>query len=143
MWVADLNATGEVLAFDGGAVEVQVGAFRVRTRRSSLELRDKASVRPATDDERHVSLPPAPAVSLELQLRGMRQRDAVSALDKYIDDAYRSQAPFVRIVHGKGQGVLRKAVREYLSKHPLISSFRSGAEGEGDTGVTIARFDGG
>jgi DNA mismatch repair protein MutS2 len=44
------------------------------------------------------------------------------------------------VVHGKGTGALRKAVREYLSGHPLVSSYRSGEQGEGDTGVTIVKF---
>ena len=63
-------------------------------------------------------------------------------LEKYLDDAYRSQAPFVRIVHGKGTGTLRKAVHQFLRGHPLVSSFRSGEQGEGDTGVTIVQFVG-
>jgi DNA mismatch repair protein MutS2 len=46
----------------------------------------------------------------------------------------------VRVVHGKGTGTLRKAVREFLRGHPLVSSFRSGEQGEGDTGVTIVKF---
>jgi len=142
VWVADLNATGKVLDLDGKAAEVQVGAFRVRARRSSLELRHKAAAQSADDDEVRVLLPPSPPVSLELYLRGMRVDDALSRLDSYLDDAYRAQAPYVRIVHGKGTGRLRKAVREYLGRHPLVGSYRSGAEGEGDTGVTVVKFAG-
>ena len=48
--------------------------------------------------------------------------------------------PLVLVVHGKGQGVLRKAVHDYLRRHPLVSSFRIGTEGEGDSGVTIVKF---
>jgi DNA mismatch repair protein MutS2 len=85
-------------------------------------------------------VPPAPRVNLELHLRGLRVEDALPRLEQYLDDAYRSQVPFVRVVHGKGTGALRKAVREYLSGHPLVSSFRSGEQGEGDTGVTVVKF---
>ena len=140
VWVPDLNTTGQVLALDGEAAEVQVGAFRVRTRQASLELRHKAAVEPAEGDDAEVAMPPSPPVNLELHLRGMRVDEALPRLEKYLDDAYRSQAPFVRIVHGKGQGVLRKVVHEYLRDHPLVASFRSGSEGEGDTGVTIVKF---
>ncbi len=140
VWVADLNSTGQVLALDGEAAEVQVGSFRVRTRQASLELRQKAAVEPTESDEVEVAMPPSPTVSLELHLRGMRVEQALPRLEKYLDDAYRSQAPFVRIIHGKGQGVLRKVVHEYLRGHPLVASFRDGSDGEGDTGVTIVKF---
>ena len=140
VWVADLNAIGQVLAVNGQSAKVQVGSFHVRTRRASLEPRHKAAAKPSGRSEVEVILPPTPAVSLELHLHGMRAQDALHRLEKYLDDAYRSQAPFVRIVHGKGKGVLRKAVREFLHDHPLVGSFRDGAEGEGDTGVTVVKF---
>jgi len=139
VWVADLNATGEVLDMDDGAVEVQVGSFRVRTRRSSLELRHKAA-RPPEAQEAKVSVPPPPNVHLELHLRGLRVDEALPRLEKYLDEAYRAQVPFARIVHGKGTGALRQAVRDFLRGYPLVESFRDGAEGEGDTGVTVVRF---
>jgi DNA mismatch repair protein MutS2 len=81
-----------------------------------------------------------PAVNLEIQLRGLRVAEGLQQLEKYLDDAYRAQAPFVRIVHGKGTGRLKKAVQDMLRAHPLIASFRDGTEGEGDTGVTVAKF---
>jgi DNA mismatch repair protein MutS2 len=140
VWVPELNATGEVLDMDDKEAEVQVGSFRVRTGRSSLELRHKGAARPAGEQQVQVAVPPPPDVSLELHLRGLRAEDAIARLEKYLDDAYRSQAPYVRIVHGKGQGVLRKAVHDYLRRHPLVSSFRIGTEGEGDSGVTIVKF---
>ena len=139
VWVADLNATGEVLDMDDGAVEVQVGSFRVRTRRSSLELRHKAATPPEAQEAK-VSLPPPPDVHLELHLRGLRVDEALPRLEKYLDEAYRAQVPFARIVHGKGTGALRQAVRDFLRGYPLVESFRDGAEGEGDTGVTVVRF---
>ncbi|MFN2230948.1 MAG: endonuclease MutS2 [Anaerolineae bacterium] len=139
VWVADLNATGEVLGMDDSGVDVQVGSFRVRTRRSSLELRHKAAQSPE-EQEAKVALPPAPTVSLELHLRGLRVEEALPRLERYLDEAYRAQVPFVRIVHGKGTGTLRQAVRAFLRDYPLVESFRDGAEGEGDTGVTVVHF---
>ena len=140
VWVPDLNATGEVLTLDGAAAEVQVGAFRVRTRRDTLKLQQKADQGEEQAAEPKVALPPPPKTSIELHLRGLRVADALPRLEQYLDDAYRSQMPFVRIVHGKGTGALRKAVREHLRDHPLVSSFRNGEQGEGDTGVTVVRF---
>jgi DNA mismatch repair protein MutS2 len=140
VWVPGLNTTGEVLALDGQAAEVQVGSFRVRTRREPLELRQKAAAQAEQEPKTTVTMPPAPATSVELHLRGLRAQDAVQRLEKYLDDAYRAHVPFARVVHGKGKGVLRQAVREHLRSHPLVDSYRDGAEGEGDTGVTVVKF---
>jgi DNA mismatch repair protein MutS2 len=140
VWVADLNATGQVLALDGDAAEVQVGAFRVRTRLTSVELRHKAAATPRETSDERVTMPPAPVVDLELHLRGLRVEEALPRLEKYLDDASRARVPFVRIVHGKGTGTMRRAVREHLREHPLVVSFRSGEQGEGDTGVTVVNF---
>jgi DNA mismatch repair protein MutS2 len=140
VWVADLNATGQLLALDGQAAEVQAGSFRVRTRLDSLQLREKGAAQPAEPADTGVTVPPAPAISIELHVRGLRVEEALPRIEKYLDDAYRAQAPFVRIVHGKGTGALRKAVHGFLQGHPLIASFRQGEAGEGDTGVTIVKF---
>jgi len=140
VWVPDLNTTGELLAIDGEAAEVQVGSFRVRTRLHPLELRHKKAVSPAHDAQVTISLPPPPPVSTELHLRGLRVDEGLQRLEKYLDDAYRARAPFVRIVHGKGSGRMKQAVRQLLQQHPLVASFRDGVEGEGDSGVTIVKF---
>jgi DNA mismatch repair protein MutS2 len=61
-------------------------------------------------------------------------------LDKYLDDAYLSKIPQVRIVHGKGTGALRNAVHNQLKRTPYVKAFRLGVYGEGETGVTIVDF---
>ena len=80
------------------------------------------------------------SVSTELNLLGMTTDEALSELDKYLDDAYLAHLPSVRIVHGKGTGALRNAVQQYLRKVRYVDSFRLGGLGEGDTGVTIVTF---
>ncbi len=80
------------------------------------------------------------SVSTEINLLGKTVDEALSELDKYLDDAYLAHLPSVRIVHGKGTGTLRKAVQGYLRKNRTIKSFRLGEFGEGDAGVTIAEF---
>jgi DNA mismatch repair protein MutS2 len=142
VWVPALDATGEVLALEGEAAEVQMGAFRVRTRRAPLQLRNKGPAPAAADPEPRVTAPYAPPVRSELHLRGLRVDEALPRLEKYVDDAYRAQAPFVRIVHGKGTGTLRKMVHQFLRDHPFVSSFRLGEQGEGGTGVTVVKFEG-
>ena len=66
--------------------------------------------------------------------------EAISVLDKYLDDAYISHLPSVRVVHGKGTGALRSAVQGHVKKLSYVKSFRAGEFGEGDAGVTIVEF---
>lgn len=80
------------------------------------------------------------AVSSELRLRRLTVDEALPELDHYLNAAFMAGLPSVRIVHGKGTGVLRQAVREVLATHPLVKSFRLGGYGEGDVGVTIVEL---
>ena len=66
--------------------------------------------------------------------------EAIVTLDKYLDDAYLSHLPSVRIVHGKGTGILRQGIHQFLKKHPHVKDYRVGVYGEGEDGVTIAEF---
>ena len=80
------------------------------------------------------------SISTEINLLGKTVDEALSALDKYLDDAYLAHLPSVRIVHGKGTGALRKAVQDYLRRCKYVKTYRLGEYGEGDAGVTIAEF---
>ena len=74
----------------------------------------------------------------EIHLRQLTVDEALARLDKYLDDAILAGAPQVRIIHGKGTGTLRRAVHEYLRKHPAVASYRLGAPNEGGAGATVA-----
>jgi DNA mismatch repair protein MutS2 len=74
---------------------------------------------------------------LELDLRGQRVEEALDRLDAYIDAAYTAGLPFARIIHGKGTGALRRAVRERVEGHPLVSKVTPGEPQEGGDGVTV------
>ena len=80
------------------------------------------------------------SVSPEINLLGKTVDEAIAALDKYLDDAYIAHVSPVRIVHGKGTGALRSGIHQYLRRQKHIKSFRLGAFGEGDAGVTIVEF---
>ena len=80
------------------------------------------------------------SVSPEINLLGKTVDEAIAALDKYLDDAYIAHVSPVRIVHGKGTGALRNGIHQYLRRQKHIKSFRLGAFGEGDAGVTIVEF---
>jgi DNA mismatch repair protein MutS2 len=82
----------------------------------------------------------ASTMSMEINLLGKTVDEALSLLDKYLDDAYLSHLSTVRIVHGKGTGALRSAIHSQLKKANYIKSFRLGEFGEGDAGVTIVEF---
>jgi DNA mismatch repair protein MutS2 len=135
VWVAGLGATGQLVGLEQESAEVQVGSFFVRVQRSELEWRGRpAAARPEPSSALR-GLRPSPG--LELDLRGQRVEEIRERLDKYLDDAFLAAMPFVRIVHGKGTGALRQAVREQLRNHPLVRSHRLGEDSEGGSGVTV------
>ena len=80
------------------------------------------------------------AMSSEIDLRGMDSVEAICVLERYLDEAMRSNLSSVRIIHGKGTGVLRSAVQQSLRKNRFVKKFRLGVYGEGEDGVTIAEF---
>lgn len=80
------------------------------------------------------------SISTEINLLGKRVDEAISILEKYLDDAYLSRLPSVRIVHGKGTGALRQATHELLRRSKFVKSYHLAAYGEGDAGVTIVTF---
>ena len=80
------------------------------------------------------------AMSSEIDLRGMDAVEAICVLDRYLDEAMRSNLSSVRIIHGKGTGTLRSAVQQSLRKNKYVKKFRLGVYGEGEDGVTIAEF---
>ena len=80
------------------------------------------------------------AMPTEVDLRGMDAVEAVCVLERYLDEAMRSNLPQVRIIHGKGTGTLRAAVHQALKRNKFVKKFRLGMYGEGEDGVTIAEF---
>ena len=136
VWVSGLGTTGQVISVADDSADVQAGSFRVRVKLDSLERRSQP--KPAELDTAAVRQGFHPSPGVELDLRGMRVEEVAELLDKYLDDAFLATLPFVTIIHGKGTGTLRKAVRQQLDRHPLVRSHRPGKQGEGDEGVTIA-----
>ena len=75
---------------------------------------------------------------MEIDLRGLRVDDGLDELERQLDAAYLNGMPFVRIIHGKGTGAMKKAVREALHTNPHVKRFEGGKDEEGGDGVTIA-----
>jgi DNA mismatch repair protein MutS2 len=82
----------------------------------------------------------AESPGLELDLRGQRADEALDKLERYLDSAYLAGLPWVRIIHGKGTGKLRQAVREALAQNGHVKSFETGGDKEGGEGVTVAKL---
>jgi DNA mismatch repair protein MutS2 len=160
VFLRSLNSEGIVAALGESDVEVQVGTLRIRAKFSDVE---KAAIpaadvgekdRPRSEVARrtHAALPepqksarrsPIPASpGMEISLRGKLVEDGLDELERYLEKAYASGLPFVRIVHGKGTGRLREAVRVALKTSPLVSSFEEAPDNEGGAGVTIAHMAG-
>ena len=131
-----LGAEGEVLSLDEGEAEVQVGPARTWVPLNRLELRGA----PEPEPERSHTTYETPSVEPRIDLRGAVVEEALTELDRYLDAASLSNLPQTRIVHGKGTGALRRAVREFLSNHPLVKSYRAGEPREGGQGVTIVKL---
>lgn len=125
-----------------GIYELQAGILRVSAKEDEIYLLENENVcktkqgRPAHSG-RDMKLT---AMPLEIDLRGMDSIEAIIVLELYLDEAMRSKLPSVRIIHGKGSGVLRSAVQQALRKNKYIKTFRLGVYGEGEDGVTIAEF---
>jgi DNA mismatch repair protein MutS2 len=77
---------------------------------------------------------------LELDLRGRPADEALDELDRRLDAAYLAGLPFIRVIHGKGTGRLRQAIREFVRSNPYVASFESGLESEGGDGVTVVKL---
>jgi DNA mismatch repair protein MutS2 len=143
VWVEPYQAVGEVISSRQGSVDLQLGRFRTSVKRNQVELRQRAAKgeTPPGEEGGEIAGVQTPAVEspgLELDLRGETAEEALHRLDRYLDDAYLVGLPWVRVIHGKGTGVLRAAVRDALRAHPLVSSYEAGKEGEGGEGVTVA-----
>jgi DNA mismatch repair protein MutS2 len=144
VWLAKLNAEGIISELDREGVTVQLGTLRVRAAVDEISHRTRSEKREMKRGHvREYEKSPDPIVpkgqspGLELDLRGERVDEALKRLETYLDAAYMSGLPFARIIHGKGTGALKKAIRERVEHHPLISKVTEALPKEGGGGVTI------
>jgi DNA mismatch repair protein MutS2 len=151
--VRRLNAVGRVVSDpdERGEVEVQLGNLRTRaqvrelrrvTRREADERAGAGHLAPraARPAEPPVRLPPARSVQMEIDVRGTRADDVVPRVERYLSDAFLAGMPYVRIIHGKGTGVLRQIIRDYLARSPMVHAYEPAGPMEGGEGATIAKL---
>ena len=144
--VLSMNLTGTISSKPDsrGNVTVQMGILRSQVNISDLEIIEdvnpyspKAMKRTSKSK---IKMSKSLSVSPEINLLGKTVDEAVSELDKYLDDALLSHLNSVRVVHGKGTGALRKGIHEYLRRQKHVKSYRLAEYGEGDAGVTIVEL---
>ena len=138
-----LGTKASVIAINkDGTYQLQAGILKLNAKKEEIYLLENENAykqkggRPAHSG-REMRLQ---AMSNEVDLRGMDAVEAICVLDNYLDSAMRSNLGTVRIIHGKGTGVLRKAVQDALKKNKHVKKYRLGVYGEGEDGVTIAEF---
>ena len=144
--VLSMNLTGTIssLPDSRGNVTVQMGILRSQVHISDLEIIEEANPYAPKSFKRtskgKLKMSKSLSVSPEINLLGKTVDEAVSELDKYLDDALLSHLSTVRVVHGKGTGALRKGIHEFLRRQKHVKSYRLGEFGEGDAGVTIVEL---
>jgi DNA mismatch repair protein MutS2 len=134
--VKSLNARGEVMEINDKEAVVAIGRMQMRADYHDLEFKG----RPDPEPESEMISEPVTAPDIELDIRGRRVEDGLAELEKYLDSAFLARLPWVRIIHGKGTGKLRMAVRESLGKNQFVNSWEEGKDGEGGAGVTVAKL---
>ena len=126
-----------------GNLFVQCGIIRSKVSLNDLVLIEEETINTGKmqrSSSGKLKMSKSYSISTEINLLGRTVDEALSELDKYLDDAYLTHLPSVRVVHGKGTGALRNAVHNYLRKNRVVKSYRLGEYGEGDAGVTIVEF---
>ena len=143
IYLHDVPTPGEAItAPDGsGDLEVKLGSLRARVNVKQIEAVEKETGdRRQETREYEPSLMPAAMASPELDLRGLSVDEALILIDQRLDEAVRSGVKELRIIHGKGTGTLRRAVREMLAKHTLVESHAEAERREGGDGVTVVEL---
>ena len=121
-----------------GDVQVEAGIMKINVKLKDLR---KVPNEPKKKEKKKRELKlNMKAIDSRIDLRGMDSEEACYRTDKYLDEAYLGNLGEVTIVHGKGTGILRKAINDMLKRHPHVKSYRLGVYGEGGDGVTIVEL---
>lgn len=147
VFVKNMQKEGQVTALGGNTVTVQIGSLLTKTKTENLMLAEDVAQKPRSTAKKSTRRTQSPSqmqlqrsFSYEIDLRGEYGDDAWVRVDKYLDDAMLSNMKSVRLIHGKGTGALKRALWERLKGDPRVKSYRLGAYGEGDLGVTVVEL---
>lgn len=122
-----------------GEVQVQAGILKI-----SVNIKDLREIKGNVKENKKISKKSLnlnlKSIPTSVDLRGMDSQEAIYTVDKYLDDAYIGGLNEVTIIHGKGTGILRKAINDMLRSNPHVNNYRLGEYGEGGTGVTVVEL---
>jgi DNA mismatch repair protein MutS2 len=141
--VASLNQKGHVVELSGASeAVVQLGIMKMKVSKSDLQLisSGQAAKPPAQKVSAGVKRTRDDNIRTELDLRGQNLEESLIEVDRFLDESFLSNLGQVYIIHGKGTGVLRTGITEYLRKHKHVKSYRLGNYGEGGVGVTVVEL---
>jgi DNA mismatch repair protein MutS2 len=140
VWVQGIPMAAEVLGAPDrrGEVDVSFGGLRARVGVGQIVRVERPAHKPVPVTR--IQLPAAPFASEEIEVRGQTLDQALPKVEKFLDDGFRAGVPRLRVIHGKGTGKMRQAVRGMLAKHPLVNHFEFAAPNEGGEGVTVVEM---
>ncbi|MDZ7658223.1 endonuclease MutS2 [Fodinibius sp.] len=139
----DANTTGELKEINGNKAVVSAGGLRVKTKYKKLIKVEDASDRKPKKQKVKVNFEDGSRFKMvkpQLSIRGMRGDEAMKEVQRYIDDAVAAGKNDVQIIHGKGEGILKKLVHEYLDKRKEVDGYQMAPISQGGAGCTIVRF---
>lgn len=139
--VKTLNQKGYIIDMDSSnGATVQIGLLKMKVKLDEVvKIQSEEEKQQTVKTGRMVKLR-TKSVKPSIDLRGMNLDEAIMEIDKYLDDAYLSGLNEVSIIHGKGTGILREGIKQYLKSHKHVKEFRIGNFNEGGDGVTIVSF---
>ncbi len=135
----DQQATVLTMPDKSGKVQVQAGIMKMKVPITDLAAEKQPAKKESKTTATH-SVKRSVSAKTELDVRGMMLEEALYAVDKYLDEAILASLHTVTIIHGKGTGILRAGINDYLKTHPQVAEFRLGRYGEGENGVTVVTF---
>lgn len=139
VFIKTINQKGHVLDIKQDELLVQAGILKVNVKKSDVVATESPEEK-QIKVRNNTFLHKAKHITKEIDLRGKLAEEAIQEVDKYLEDANLVGLDSVRIIHGKGTGALRKAIRAYLKDHPYVGSFRDGLYDEGGLGVTVVEL---
>ena len=142
VWLESLRQAGTVLQDQGDRLRIRTGRMEITARRSEVRLQepDRKTSGGTTANPVKVQSDRPRVPLTELDVRGYRAREAIDAVDRYIDQTALDDLNEIRILHGKGTGALSSAIREFLQTHPLVKSSYFAEQRDGGAGVTIVEM---
>lgn len=144
--VLSIGQNGEVVGLvdSRGEITVQIGIMKMKCRGENLKLivdgtKKKKKQKPKQGKSTYAGLYKSKSASISptINVQGKNLEEALANVEKYIDDAFMAHLTEVTVIHGRGEGILKKGIHDMLKKHPQVKSYRKGGFDEGGDGVTV------